>query len=196
MTRYHATGYALLVAFAIGVLWLFGLTLPWAAWKADGNLAAWVQAIGSLVAIIVAIAVPAVQHALAEQRIAAESAARVRRQHALVLLVGEGFLQACHALQTAIQRKTVMGGSPVFPDDAVADLRELARSVDYGEIRPEAMALVSEAKRLVGLLESHYRNASGQIPALASLSDLDDVVRGFEPKLATLRRLLAAARLV
>jgi hypothetical protein len=187
MKRHHATGHAILVALALFALWLLLRPLPWARWTADPALAAWVQAVGSIVAILIAIAVPAVQHQLSERRAHAEARARTQRQNALAVLLGEDFLHLCDALLGAVQRRQVMGRQTAFPDEAVADWRELSRSIDYAELQPEAVTLITEARRRLGLLESAYRDAGGAVAAVNSARGLDEASQSVREHLDRVR---------
>lgn len=79
--------------------------IPWAEISHDGNAAAWVQAIGSVFGILLAVAIPAWQHAVDTRRgIAAERAESIR-QISIAAQMGGSALSLM--LQIASRRRDV-----------------------------------------------------------------------------------------
>ena len=163
MKPHLVVGYLILGAIGVGTGWLLVAAMPWAEWRNDQDLPAWVQAVGSVFAILLAVAVPAVQHLLSERRIRDEAASGARRQHALAVMLTEEALQICETLLQTIAQQRLLGGGLAFPTDSLADWREKFRSVDYSSLRPEAATLLAETKGLLGLVEATYRTANGQV---------------------------------
>lgn len=75
MNKHIAVGCFIFFVMVAGVIWAILTQLPWAEWQENPTLPAWIQAIGSVFALLLAIVVPAAQHMLSEHRIRKESAA-------------------------------------------------------------------------------------------------------------------------
>jgi len=126
-----------LMTFCAGAVVTWALTSPGYAWPklTVEQWAAWVQAIGSIVAILIAVAVPATQHFLAAKKQQQESLDRARS-------LGLMLLPAIRDLSERINRVW----SHEDPDGGVEDIRENACIAGYWALEALEMPAVLTAR--------------------------------------------------
>jgi hypothetical protein len=120
------------VAMALAFTWS---SWSWSELRKDGNLASWVQAIGSIVAILIAIAVPAVQVAMQRRR--DEAADRLeldRRTEQAAWIFRRGAVPISNAMRYVNHRWT--GGNKWDTAKLLSQLEESMRLLHQAMLVP------------------------------------------------------------
>lgn len=147
--------------------------LPWSNWGQNEKLAAWVQAVGSVVAILVAVAIPALQHR-AETRARAGQVAEMRRtQKTLLDTLSTEACALLERLKHVINLERTFGTRQAFPDAQMLFWRNLSVKVDFAYIDAKSAEMLGTFARHLAAAESLYRRSDGGVIANQETNSLD-----------------------
>lgn len=153
-----------LMTFVAGAVIAWALTSNQQAWPklTVEQSAAWVQAIGSIVAILLAVAVPAVQHAIA---------AKIRQREARDKSRSLGLLLLPHI--RALTEKNNQLWSMEHPDDDVYDVDD--RTCQAGEYAVAALTIPAEILKHVAVLHDLGEAAAGLQRAIFNIGAAGEI---------------------
>lgn len=166
LRRDAATGWSLGLWIVFGLAPVLVSMCPWAEWKSDSALAAWVQAVGAVVAVLVAGAAIILQHALTvRQKAADENVARRRRIEGARRII-KGGAYALRKTTGIFQSAGPLGPSQLYLDHATSELSVIVDvlgrvdALDFDDWpQTEAIATALSAARTAHRILSGYQHA-------------------------------------